>query len=288
MDVKSFNKLDKKEAAALLTQVCGASTWVNLMLKQIPFASASDLISKATEIWYKECGENDWKEAFTHHPRIGDLDQLEKKFASTKEFAGKEQSGVAGNDPETLKQLLECNQAYDKKYGYIFIVHATGKSGGEMLNLLRDRIDNRITDEIHIAMGEQQKITVTRFNKLLSAEDWSFLKPSQLTTHILDTSEGKPAADVKVKLLEVCKDKWQAVAQGRTNKDGRIGDLLPPGKNLTAGAHKLIFDTAHYFERRSVKSFYPRVSIQFTISDNEHYHVPLLLNPFGYSTYRGS
>jgi 5-hydroxyisourate hydrolase/2-oxo-4-hydroxy-4-carboxy-5-ureidoimidazoline decarboxylase len=288
MDLKTFNKLDKSEAAAMLTQVCGSAKWVDLMMKQMPFASATALLDAATENWYKQCGESDWKEAFTHHPRIGDLDQLEKKFASTKDLAGKEQSGVAGNDKETLKQLLECNNSYEKKYGYIFIVHATGKTGSEMLDLLRDRLENRITDEIHIAMGEQQKITVTRFKKLLAEEDWSVIKPSQLTTHILDTSVGKPAAGVKLKLLEVRNEKWLAIAQGRTNQDGRIADLLPPGKNLEAGAHKLIFETAHYFESRSVKSFYPRVSIQFTISDNEHYHVPLLLNPFGYSTYRGS
>jgi 5-hydroxyisourate hydrolase / 2-oxo-4-hydroxy-4-carboxy-5-ureidoimidazoline decarboxylase len=288
MDVKTFNKLDKTEAASMLTQVCGSAKWVDLMLKQIPFSSAIELLEAATENWYMRCEEADWKEAFTHHPRIGDLDQLEKKFASTKDLAGNEQSGVTGNDTATLKQLLEGNNAYEKKYGYIFIVHATGKTGGEMLDLLRDRLENRITDEIHIAMGEQQKITVTRFKKLLAGEDWTVIKPSQLTTHILDTSEGKPAAGVKVKLLEVCNEKWQAIAQGRTNQDGRIADLLPPGKNLTAGAHKLIFDTAFYFESRAVKSFYPRISIQFTISDNEHYHVPLLLNPFGYSTYRGS
>jgi 5-hydroxyisourate hydrolase / 2-oxo-4-hydroxy-4-carboxy-5-ureidoimidazoline decarboxylase len=288
MDVKTFNKLDRSEAASMLTQICGSANWVDLMLKQMPFASATDLLNAATDNWYMQCDENDWKEAFTHHPRIGDLDQLEKKFASTKDLAGKEQSGVAGNDTETLKQLLECNNSYEKKYGYIFIVHATGKTGSEMLDLLRDRLENRITDEIHIAMGEQQKITVTRFKKLLANEDWSVVKPSQLTTHILDTSVGKPATGVKVKLLEVCNEKWQAIAQGRTNQDGRIADLLPPGRNLTAGVHKLVFDTAHYFESSSVKSFYPRVSIQFTISDNEHYHVPLLLNPFGYSTYRGS
>jgi 5-hydroxyisourate hydrolase/2-oxo-4-hydroxy-4-carboxy-5-ureidoimidazoline decarboxylase len=288
MDLKSFNQQNKDKAKELLTQVCGSSKWVNLLSDQMPFLSASALVNAASEAWYDQCDETDWREAFTHHPRIGDLGQLEKKFASTKELAGKEQAGVSANGPEVLNKLLEANDAYEKKFGFIFIVHATGKTGSEMLNLLRDRMGNKPADEIHIAMGEQQKISVTRFKKLLDAEDWSVLKPSQLTTHILDTSVGKPAADVKVKLLEVKEDKWRAVAQGRTNQDGRIGDLLPSGKNLAAGVYKLIFDTANYFECRAVKSFYPGVSIQFTVTDNEHYHVPLLLNPFGYSTYRGS
>lgn len=288
MDLKSFHRLDKEKAGELLTQVCGSSRWVNLLLDQIPFASASALINVASEAWYNSCDEADWREAFTHHPRIGDLGQLEKKFASTKELAGKEQEGVRADGPEILRQLLEANNAYEKKFGYIFIVYATGKTGSEMLDLLRDRLENKPADEIHISMGEQQKISVTRFKKLLEGEDWSVLNPSQLTTHILDTSIGKPASGVKVRLLEVKEDKWRAVAQGRTNTDGRIGDLLPSGKNLVAGVYKLIFDTAHYFECHAVKSFYPRVSIQFTVTDNEHYHVPLLLNPFGYSTYRGS
>jgi 5-hydroxyisourate hydrolase/2-oxo-4-hydroxy-4-carboxy-5-ureidoimidazoline decarboxylase len=288
MDFEQFNKQGANEASSLLSQTCGAEKWVNKMLEHFPFANPEALIDAATTHWYKSCNEADWKEAFTHHPRIGDLEQLEKKFASTKSFTKNEQSGVSENDKETISQLLKANEAYEKKFGYIFIVHASGKTGAEMLNLLNDRLVNKESDEIQIAMGEQHKITITRLKKLLDQEDWSFLKASQLTTHVLDTSIGQPGRDISIKLLSVHLEKWRSMAQGRTNADGRIADLLPPGRNLDAGVYKLIFDTGGYFEKKGLKNFFPRVSIQFIISDNEHYHVPLLLNPFGYSTYRGS
>jgi 5-hydroxyisourate hydrolase len=116
---------------------------------------------------------------------------------------------------------------------------------------------------------------------------------SQLTTHILDTSKGKPAAGVTVVFFKkdtvypVTAD-WRQIAIGTTNNDGRIPDLLNKGVVLDPGMYKLKFETKEYFEAQGSPSFYPYIEIIFTISDNEQYHVPLLLNPFGYSTYRGS
>lgn len=111
---------------------------------------------------------------------------------------------------------------------------------------------------------------------------------SQLTTHILDTSIGKPAEGISV-LLEMNQNgEWKSIAKGITNNDGRIMDLLRADENLKAGSYRLVFDTASYFEKQNKKSFYPRITIEFSIADQSHYHVPLLLNPFGYSTYRGS
>lgn len=114
---------------------------------------------------------------------------------------------------------------------------------------------------------------------------------SQLTTHILDTSKGKPAAGVTVVLyqqdpVDPVTAGWRQIVIGTTNSDGRIPDLLHKDAVLEPGVYKLKFDTKEYFE--GAASFYPYVEIVFTITDNEHYHVPLLLNPYGYSTYRGS
>ena len=111
---------------------------------------------------------------------------------------------------------------------------------------------------------------------------------SQITTHILDTTKGKPAAGVPITLLRQAGDKWQEIARGVTNSDGRIADLLPKEKQLEMGAYKMKFDTQEYFTQDSTINFYPFVEIVFNVAGNEHYHVPLLLNPFGYSTYRGS
>ena len=111
---------------------------------------------------------------------------------------------------------------------------------------------------------------------------------SQLTTHILDTTLGKPAQGVAIHLEQKTTTGWIALANGITNNDGRITDLLPKEKLLDAGIYRMHFDTATYFNLQNIKAFYPSVSIEFEITDASHYHVPLLLNPFGYSTYRGS
>lgn len=111
---------------------------------------------------------------------------------------------------------------------------------------------------------------------------------SAITTHVLDTSTGRPAAGVPVTLEKQASSGWQRAGHGVTNQDGRITDLLA-GAKLAAGAYRLIFDTAAYFSATKQPSFYPQVQVMFTVSDvGQHYHVPLLLSPFGYSTYRGS
>ncbi|MVM37132.1 hydroxyisourate hydrolase [Spirosoma sp. HMF3257] len=110
---------------------------------------------------------------------------------------------------------------------------------------------------------------------------------SAITTHILDTTLGKPAEAVSVVLYQQQKE-WLELARGFTDSDGRIGDLLPKAIVLPTGIYKLRFETGAYFEQLGVATFYPFVDITFAVTTGEHYHVPLLLNPFGYSTYRGS
>jgi 5-hydroxyisourate hydrolase len=111
---------------------------------------------------------------------------------------------------------------------------------------------------------------------------------SQLTTHILDTSKGKPAPGIHVILSQHKKEVWIELTKGITNNDGRIPDLLKKGTVMELGTYKLRFETQSYFAKQSVETFYPFVEITFQVTTEDHYHVPLLLNPFGFSTYRGS
>jgi 5-hydroxyisourate hydrolase len=111
---------------------------------------------------------------------------------------------------------------------------------------------------------------------------------SQVTTHILDTTKGTPAAGVAVVLFTKNGQLWQVIATGITNTDGRIPNLLSSDIPLPFGEYKLNFDTGPYFAAQNIEAFYPTVDIVFEIKTTAHYHVPLLLSPFGYSTYRGS
>lgn len=113
---------------------------------------------------------------------------------------------------------------------------------------------------------------------------------STITTHVLDTAAGQPAAGIAVTLFRLDEQKeWQTIAGGQTDSDGRVARLLPSGETIGPGVYQLLFTTGYYFAARGEKCFYPVVPIIFQIeSPGEHYHVPLLLSPFGYSTYRGS
>ncbi|QVQ51814.1 hydroxyisourate hydrolase [Spiractinospora alimapuensis] len=111
---------------------------------------------------------------------------------------------------------------------------------------------------------------------------------SHVTTHVLDTALGRPAAGVPVTLeARAADDTWTLVAHGTTDDDGRISDLGPSA--LPAGAHRITFDTATYFDASDQRGFFPEITVTFELSDTaSHYHVPLLLSPYSYSTYRGS
>ena len=282
MTLSAFNNLENETAAAHLFACCGSVKWVAAMMREFPFLSEKKLVDQSTESWYQQCSEMDWRESFTHHPKIGDVKSL------TEKFAGKEQAGVGVASIDIIESLVQANADYEKKFGFIFIVCATGKSADEMLQLLLDRLKNTEEEELHIAMGEQQKITIIRFRKLLTEADFSFLKVSQITTHVLDTAIGKPGKNISIRLQVIRNHAWQTFAQGITNADGRIADLLPQEKKLPAKNYKMVFDTGSYYAQQNIQTFYPEVEIMFTTFDETHYHVPLLVNPFGYSTYRGS
>lgn len=108
-----------------------------------------------------------------------------------------------------------------------------------------------------------------------------------ITTHVLDAARGRPAAGVPVVLERRTGDAWQPLADGLTDHDGRCGDLTPGP--LGSGVHRLVFDTSAYFAASNQRTFYPEVAVTFDVADvDQHYHVPLLLSPFSYTTYRGS
>ncbi len=110
-----------------------------------------------------------------------------------------------------------------------------------------------------------------------------------VSTHVLDTALGKPARDVAVRLEKQEASSWRLMASGRTDQDGRCNQLLPEEDNLAPGSYRLVFDTADYFASQMVDALYPVVEVTFCVKDGEsRFHIPLLLSPNGYTTYRGS
>jgi 5-hydroxyisourate hydrolase/2-oxo-4-hydroxy-4-carboxy-5-ureidoimidazoline decarboxylase len=286
--LRQLNSLSEQEAFAQLEQCCVSKTWVNQMLTSRPFSSENELIKKAASIWYNDCSVKDFKDAFTGHPKIGNVESLKEKFAHTAEWAGNEQSRVTGANIETIEALTKANELYEDKFGYIFIVSASGKSAETILAIINSRLNNKGDDEIYVAMNEQHKITVIRLVKLIESLSANADLSSHLTTHALDTSIGIPAKHMLITLKGLRNNEWKPMSVGITNTDGRISDVLPPGRLLIPGNYTMTFNTANYYKNNNQKGFYPEASIQFEVTDGSHYHIPLLINPFGYSTYRGS
>ncbi|MDH3710114.1 MAG: hydroxyisourate hydrolase [Cyclobacteriaceae bacterium] len=111
---------------------------------------------------------------------------------------------------------------------------------------------------------------------------------SQITTHVLNTSKGRPAQGITIKLQEYKDQQWFTIGEGITNSDGRVSDLLNGDTLLDPGSYRMHFQLKSYFEQTGDPCFYPEANIIFNIADDQHYHIPLLLSPFGYSTYKGS
>jgi 5-hydroxyisourate hydrolase/2-oxo-4-hydroxy-4-carboxy-5-ureidoimidazoline decarboxylase len=280
-DLSELNGLTDEAARAAFLRCCGSRSWAGHMAARRPFTGVHDLFAAAEAVW-QSLEPPDQLEAFSAHPKIGDFDALKNKFATTGAWSAAEQSGMATAPEAVLRALAARNAEYEAKFGYIFIVCATGKSAAEMLALIEERIANQPEAEFLISAGEQAKITRIRLRKLCAM--------SPITTHVLDTSKGRPAAGVGV-VVDRREDggRWVELGRGATDNSGRITNLLHADVALRAGEYRLTFDILSYFTAARERVFYPEIQVVFRIDQpHEHYHIPLLLSPYGYSTYRGS
>lgn len=170
MTIAEFDHLEDEKKKEVLTKCCGSSAWVNKMLTVFPVEDLVEFLDAAEAKW-NDCTQEEKMEAFEHHPKIGDINSLKEKFANTAEWAAGEQSGVENTGESTLKELANKNAEYANKFGFIFIVCATGRTADEMLNDLKDRMKNNKEEEIEVAAAEQIKITKLRLEKLFDVND---------------------------------------------------------------------------------------------------------------------
>ncbi len=164
--LERLNALSAEEAAAELLQCCGSTNWARRMAAQRPFRGLADLLDTGDRIW-RELGREDWLEAFSRHPKIGEKAAAQAGSVQTRRWSEQEQAGTRAAPQDVLEALAEANREYQARFGYIFIVCATGKSSEEMLALLRNRLQNDPGAELRIAAEEQRRITRLRLEKLL-------------------------------------------------------------------------------------------------------------------------
>ena len=166
MDLNSLNGLSSSEAFDEFLKCCGSREWARRMAGARPIESLAQLRTRSSEIW-RALDIDDWLEAFRSHPKIGGSKAAEKVSEQSRGWSGEEQVGVKSASQQVLGELDSLNKKYEDKFGFIFIVCATGKSSEEMLAILKSRLNNDPETEIRNAASEQEKITEIRLGKLI-------------------------------------------------------------------------------------------------------------------------
>ncbi|KAK3151809.1 hypothetical protein QOZ80_3AG0250850 [Eleusine coracana subsp. coracana] len=294
-------------------RVNGSRRFAAAMAAASPFATLADALLAARRIWLNEVDVNGWLEAFAAHPAIGTTSPSVPKWCKEEQSAA-----LSTATDSTAQELAEWNAQYREKFGFVFMICASGRTTPEVLAELKRRYVNRPIIELEVAAQEELKITELRLAKLFSSEPMvpssgtegpainsdkaagssSRTRPP-ITTHVLDVARGLPASGIEVQ-LEVWKNAstpplfenkdlnaWATIGTSVTNNDGRSGQMMDIVDNVTPGFYRISFNTAKY----APSGFFPYVSIIFEIKANqtaEHFHVPLLHSPFSFTTYRGS
>ncbi|CAA6669688.1 unnamed protein product [Spirodela intermedia] len=295
-----------------------------------PFADYHHAASAARDIWFNKVDVNGWLESFAAHPEIGATSKPISKWSQEEQSAA-----LSTATDSTFQELVEWNARYKEKFGFIFLICASGKGMQEILTELKKRYPNRPIVELENAAQEEMKIIEIRLSKLFTAKDGTTpetmdqvdTNPSSvaggrigvigghlttspkasggkigdtgatasrrsrppITTHILDVAHGCPASGVEVHL-----EMWKGAHGYPSFKGSDSGGWVPQGSSITdsdgrSGALMGIVD--HITPGYIPSGFFPYVSIVFEVRESqrsEHFHVPLLLSPFSFSTYRGS
>ncbi len=164
--LERLNSLPRSVAEQEFLKCCGSTSWVERMIAQRPFVNLDELLSKADDNW-RSLAPADWLEAFLSHPKIGEQNAGRAQSETARAWSAQEQSSTRHATVETMQALARGNSDYEQKFGHIFIVCASGKSAGEMLEILRERLTNDPEQEIHLAAEEQRKITQLRLKRIV-------------------------------------------------------------------------------------------------------------------------
>jgi len=167
LTLDGLNSLSPERAREVLRSCCGATRWVDEMIVRRPFASVDGVLRAADDVW-ASLGPEDWHEAFAHHPRIGEQRSAAAQDARAATWSAGEQAGVTSAHGSVQDELASVNQAYEERFGHVYIVCATGKSAGELLAIARERLGKAPDVELRIAAEEQRKITRLRLQRLFT------------------------------------------------------------------------------------------------------------------------
>jgi len=304
--VDEINGLADDVARQVLLDCCSSPRWVTAVAGARPYPSLEALLAQS-DAAVAAMAEADLREALAGHPRIADPrvvggahvaggGQPGWTASAQERWSGQEQAGVGEADSGTLAALAEGNARYEARFGHIYLACATGRNAAELLAFLRERLHNDRETEWRVVASELAKINQIRLRKLIAVGRRGAV--SAVSTHILDTVTGEPAAGVLVRLERAAGGE---LGRAATDDDGRISDFGV--SSLPEGTYRLVFETGPYLRgglagghaggpaggQAGETAFFPEVVVTFHADGlRRRYHVPLLLSPYSYSTYRGS
>ena len=282
--IEEFNSFDSAQLITILADIYGSTPLAERVIAARPFRSVAAACEFAADT-LDHLDEALVLESINAHPAIGGK-------VTPGSLSEGEQSTAANSTAETMAAIAEKSQAYQERFGFNFLIKAAGRSGAEILANLTKRLDNDPETEKLVARHHLAGINTLRLANML-------FQPVSLSTHVLDTASGLPAADVAVALfsLDVATTAGPStaasaefvatsLATAHTDNDGRHRFDL----HLEVGTYRLRFATGEYFAAQHTDTLYPMAEITFSVSPTSpgHLHVPLLLAPYGFSTYRGS
>ncbi|MFY1631702.1 2-oxo-4-hydroxy-4-carboxy-5-ureidoimidazoline decarboxylase [Solwaraspora sp. WMMB335] len=289
-----FNTLPGDAARPQLLSCCAAPGWARAVLAGRPYPDRAALADAALA----QVRALPWAEVVTAvagHPRIGQPpagDGREAGWSRREQAAATATATATGDSAQPAQQsaraaLGTLNEAYEQRFGFRFLVFANGRNAAELAAVAQQRLGNDDDTERAVVRTELGRIAALRIGRLvddLAGPDEAGWAP--LSTHVLDTASGTPAAGVPVRLARAdLGGQWRTIALGRTDDDGRLRDWAPAAQWGT-GTYRLVFDVSG---RLGPDAFYTEIPVVFTVRDaGRHHHVPLLLSPYGYTTYRGS
>ena len=292
MALASLNATDEAGFMAALGDVYEHAPWVaQAALKQRPFATLAALHAAMTDA-VRAAPPEQQLALIKGHPDLAG----KAARAGTMTVDSKAEQASAGLDrlaEAEFAQFHRLNDAYREKFGMPFIICVRRHSKDSILQQFERRLQNTMSVETKTALGEIFRIAALRLDQRIEAADGLEVH-GRLSTHVLDTQAGRPAAGVTIELLELSANGEQRmIACATTNRDGRTDEPLIGGRPLPIGRYELRFHVADYFAgvgaRQDEPPFLDVVPVRFAVAEAEsHYHVPLLLTPWSYCTYRGS
>jgi 2-oxo-4-hydroxy-4-carboxy-5-ureidoimidazoline decarboxylase len=264
LTVTGFNQLDREAAVELLVSCCPSAGWAASVADARPFDDLDGLLAEAERLWGLR-PDAERLEAIQAHPPIGGL-------AAATARERDEQAGAAHADPSTREALAARNTDYWERFGFVFLTDASGRDATDMLAELRTRLAGTPEQERSNAEEQQRRIMRRRLRRAIIGP-----APLLVSTHVLDTAAGAPAAGVEVTVSQSDdQHEWTTVDARATDASGRVEGVEVPG----GGWVRLSFATGG--------EFFGDIVVTFAAGDRERAHVPLLLAPYGYSTYLGA